>query len=204
MFNDPQNKCRTTLAPHAETLWTIPHRAWERYNALPDRRALAAQPRARANVVWAYMLDEANEHLARLPDVRVIDAYQSPTFLIAGEVHVRFKLLDAHGRSRNFPTQRAKLYNENLPLEGISPSAIRVDVGYRLNDLQTSIAAIEVSHRAGAKIAWRFSLDQPAAAMVIPIQPTLDSEVEYVPVVRPRWTEKEKGVIRLLQATDDE
>ena len=204
MFNDPENRCRTILAPYAETLWQIPHSAWERYNALPDRAPLAAQPRTRANVVWAYMQDEANQYLSALPDVRVVDAYQSRTFLIADEVHVRFKLLDAQGRSRNFQTARARLYNENLPIDGISPSAIRVDVGYRLNDLQTAIAAIEVAHRAGEKIAWRFSLDQPTEAMVIPIQPTLDAEVEYVPVVRPRRTEIEPRVIRLMQATDDE
>lgn len=204
MFDDPENKCRMVLAPYAEALWRIPHRAWERYDALPDRAPLAAQPRVRANVVWAYMQAEANEHLASLPGIRPIDAYESRTYLIDDEVLVRFKLLDADGRSRNFQTKRARLYNLAYPIEGISASALRVDVGYRLNALQTAISAIEVSHRAGNKVAWRFSLDQPAEAIVIPIQPTLDTDMPYVPVVRPKRAENEARVLKLLQATDDE
>lgn len=203
MFDDPENMCRTILAPYAEILWNIPHRAWDRFNALPDRAPLAAQPRVRANVVWAYMQEEATEHLLARPGVKPIDAFETRTFLIADEVLVRFKLLDADGRSRNYQTRRARLYNLNYPIKGIAPSAIRVDVGYRLNELQTAIAAIEVSHRSGKHIAWRFSLDQPAEAIVIPIQPTLDATAEYVPVVRPRRVDSEKGVIKLLQATDD-
>lgn len=96
-----------------------------------------------------------------------------------------------------------RIWNKILAV-GISPSAIRVDVGYRLNELQTAIAAIEVSHRAGRSVAWRFSLDQPAGAIVIPIQPTLDTAVEYIPIVRPRRANGEAGVIKLFQATDDE
>ena len=203
MFDDPENLCRAILAPHAETLWRIPHRAWERYNAIPDKAPLAAQPRVRANIVWAYMQEEANEHLLGAGGVRPIDAFDSRTYLIDDQVLVRFKLLDADGRSSNFQTKRARLYNLNYPIEGISPSAMRVDVGYRLNELQSAIAGIEVSHRAGKKVAWRFSLDQPAEAIVIPIQPTLDVEVEYVPVVRPRRPANDEGVIKLFQGTDD-
>lgn len=204
MFDDPENKCRTILAPHAETLWGIPHRAWDRFNALPDRAPLASQPRVRANIVWAYMQDEANEHLVALCDVKPIDAFESRTFLIQDEVLVRFKLLDAKGRSRNYQTHRARLYNQNYPIEGIAPSAIRVDIGYKLNDLQTAIAAIEVSRRAGKSVAWRFSLDQPAEAIVIPIQPTLDVAAAYTPIVRPRRADGEMGMIKLFQATRDE
>lgn len=203
MFDDPENRCRAILAPYAEILWRIPHRAWDRFDALPDRAPIAAQPRARANVVWSYMLAEANEHLLGLPGVKPIDAYETRSYLVEDEVLVRFKLLDAEGRSSNFPTRRAQPYNLNYPIEGISPSALRVDVGYKLNELQTAISGIEVSHRAGSKVAWRFSLDQPAEAIVLPIQPALDVAVEYVPVVRPRRDENEVGMIKLFQASDD-
>lgn len=203
MFDDPENKCRKILAPYSETLWAIPHRAWDRLNAVPDRAPFVSQPRVRANVVWAYMQDEANEHLLAMSGVKPIDAFESRTFLIEDEVLVRFKLLDADGRSRNYQTRRARLYNENYPIEGIAPSAIRVDVGYKLNELQSEIAAIEVSHRSGNKIAWRFSLDQPAEAIVIPIQPTLDAAAEYTPIVRRRQPDGETGVIKLFQATDE-
>jgi hypothetical protein len=149
------------------------------------------------------MQTEANEHLVMLPAVKPIDAFDSRTFLIEDEVLVRFKLLDADGRSRNFQTRRAHLYNLNYPIEGISPSAIRVDVGYKLNALQTAIAAIDVSHRAGKNVAWRFSLDQPAEAIVIPIQPTLDAAAEYNPVVRPRRADGETATLKLFQTADD-
>jgi hypothetical protein len=204
VFDDPENTCRTILAPYAETLWRIPHSAWDRFDALPDRAPLVAQPRVRANVVWAYMLDEANEHLVAMEGVKPIDAHGTRTFLIEDDVLVRFKLLDADGRSRNYPTRRARNYNLNYPIEGISPSAIRVDLGYKLNELQTAVSAIEVSHRAGHRVAWRFSLDQPAEAIVFPIQPTLDATPDYVPVVRPRRSDSQQNVIKLFQATDDE
>jgi hypothetical protein len=205
LFDDPETQCRQVLASFAPVMARIPRTAWKRFLAFPDsdRFALSKLPIQRANVINALMHDEAQLNLVPLDGVKVIPNVNTPGYLVSDEVFVRFKALDQDGLSRNYPTQRSLAFNANESLEGIPATALRVDCGYQLNELQTEIKAVLVVHRSGAHAAWSFSIDAPADVIVLPIQRPLDEGLEEIPAIRGRGEHAKIKTLK-LQATDDE
>jgi hypothetical protein len=203
MFNDLETRCRQVLAPHAAILAQVPRAAWKRFMQQPDadRLALSVLPIQRANYVSAMMIDEARTRLVGRPGVREVPNSHCVGFLIDDEVFLRLKHLDAEGLSSNYPTPRAQRFNANLALDGIPPQAIRLDVGYQLNDLQTEVANVLVVRRRRKKVQWSFSLDARPEVVVLPIQRPLDEEVAAVPAIRARNAATDEQAKRL--GTDD-
>lgn len=203
VFDDPETRCRTVLAPYASILWRIPHVAWARLATIPDRAVFSAT--TRANVVSSFMIDAARELLLPVGRVAEIPNHVSTVFMVEDEVVVRFKHLDNDGFSHNYPTDRAQRYNSCVAtLPGISASAMRVDLGYKLNTLETAIDSVLVSRRSGQRIQWSYELT-PEGASTLPIQIPLDATAAEIPVrVRRRVQPDELNILKFRQGTDAE
>ena len=182
IFRDVEAICRRVIAPYAETLAEIPRNAWQRF-LLDSERLAYSQKTVRANVVWGLMIDEADRLLLPMPGVQPIDVYNFRSYLLAvdgDDVLVRFKKLDEDGLSRNFQTYRAQRYNGQLPIREISPAAIRLDVGYQLNELETTITNVIATHRNGDRPVFSIDLDQTPAVIALPVQWSFDDEAAAV------------------------
>src|SRR6266576_1923060 len=111
--------CRRVLEPFHDRLFTVASNAWDRYMLIPAeaRVALARWKRARANAVWAFMMDAAQVLFENDPAVRSRLAFDTLTFEFCNTVLVRFKKMDAEGLSSNYPTARAESYNNSGQFE---------------------------------------------------------------------------------------
>lgn len=204
MFDDLETKCRRILAPYAPTLAQIPRAAWDRFLQIPDRLALS-DPSPRATIVNAYMIDEANAALLSLPNVLPVPNHRSTVYLIEDQIVVRFKYIDDDRLSKNYPTRRALDFNNPQgSLRGIPASAVRVDIGYQLNDVATLIDSVLVVRRSKKKVQFSFSLDSSPAVIAMPEQFTLDANDQPLPMIRARGEAADAANATERQATDDE
>jgi hypothetical protein len=204
VFDESETLVRTVLAPYAPVLYEIPHAAWTRLQLQEDRTSYSAT--TRANVVSSFMLERARELLVPM-GVRELDNHVSSIFLIEDQVVIRFKHLDSDGLSQNYQTPRAQMYNSpELTLPGIPAAALRVDVGYRLNVIETAIANVMVTHRSRKRVQWAYELLETGAGTV-PVQLPLDQPAAaevVLPRVRRRADGDAKKILKFRQATDDE
>ena len=180
-----KDDARSILEPYHRELWEIWHTAWKRWLKLPDR-AVLNHDRVRANIVWAFAIDEATSRFDETEEIRINDAHATKTFEIEDKLLFRFKKMDQKGISRNYPTQRAIFFSNQLELPGIPYGLGRVDIGYVLNDIKTSIVEILVSYRAGA---WKYEILPPATATVVPLIPKASLSRSPLSRVRPRKRE---------------
>ena len=133
------------------------HEAWDDWMA-SDYVSVWRCKRSRANFVWEQIIDRAFTNLANHDAVHVIDGQETMKFLVRGEVLFRFKKADEIGRTSNVSTQLALAFHDHdQDLFGL-PEVQRVEVVYKLNELETAIHDICVVARNGARVAWEFSL----------------------------------------------
>lgn len=183
---------RRAFAPLAPVLAEIPRRAWDRFLALPDAVPLA-EPRTRANIVSSFMVDEAIHRLLPLPNVQPIPNHTGTLFLIDDHYVVRFKYVDEKGLSSNYPTDRALDFNDpQASLDGIPAKAIRLDCGYKLNDVETQVTEVCLVRRSKKRVLFSIQLDQAPAVVALPIQLTLDAEAP-APAIRARGSRNQKN-----------
>lgn len=165
---ETQKQVEAALSPLEPILNHIVYAAWRRYRTLPDEHRVQ-KARTRANLVWDYMIAEAEQALASTPGVRIVSQPLTTWFLVGDYVTFRFKKGDMRGYSNNVPTQQALLYHDpnQEPHQGeLFPSAVRVDVAYVLDPTETEVADILVVARNRNRIAWRYSIYNPVASVV--------------------------------------
>jgi hypothetical protein len=207
VFDDPEAQCRKILAPYASLIHQIPIAAWERYAALPELDRSMWSSTARANVISSYMVSSAKELLGQISEVRAIDNHVSSIFLVQDRVVLRFKKLDRSLLSSNYQTPRAIEYNDTgLHLPGIGVPALRVDIGYRLNVVETNIDAVFVVRRKRKRVLWAFDLARLVAGDVLPEQMPLEvaPAAEVLPRVRRRAQSDEAKILPFKNASSND
>lgn len=198
--------CQGILEPHHSRLRFVVDEAFRRFNEIPDHLRLALMnPIARPTAVWSYMMQVAVETFTGVEGVLPIKSYNTTNYLFANEVLVRFKQLDETGLSRNYPTPRAVAFNTpQLDLPDISSSALRVDVGYNLNPVQTEIERVLVSHRSGDELVWCYELrpsEKGTVPLPFPVAPAVPPAERWVARSEEGHHDKDD---QHKQATDDE
>ncbi len=144
--------------------------------------------RSRAGFVWEQMIERAHSEFALEVGVRILDGYETFSFLVNDRVLFRFKKADESGMTSNYPTQLAlALHEHEQDLFGL-PEVVRVEVAYTLNALETEIADVIVVGRDGKTVVWTYSL-MDAADGVIPL-----------PMPAPAGDPEEKSARRLVKA----
>lgn len=198
-FDTSITACRTLLTPYHAELRAIVLNSWRTLMSIPDlqRMPLERIKRARAAVQHAYEMDEIDKVFADDPDVKVHEAFESKVVELRGQIAVRFKKVNADGRSSNIPTKRSMDFNDGTQYEFFDEmwsAPIRVDCGYELDPLEQSIAAVWIVRRAGERVDWRYEIPDPAATAVIPFTEPAQTKGGGARVIaRPAKVEVEKS-----------
>ncbi|MBC6436850.1 MAG: hypothetical protein GDA52_01635 [Rhodobacteraceae bacterium] len=148
--------------------------------------------RGRANFVWEQFVNRARTALQDHDAVRVINGQETVRFLVQDTVLFRFKKADTAGRSSNIPTQMELAFHDHeQDLLGL-PGEQRVEVVYKLNQLETQIDDICVVARNGNRIAWGYSLMEAGAAVVpLPMQAP-NPERPAAAIVKPKVAQDDR------------
>jgi hypothetical protein len=67
---------------------------------------------------------------------------------------LRFKKVDAAGRHQNYQTAQQRDFDDQLPLPGLPPRAVRLTSGYQLDASGQSIERIIIARPIGRSIMW--------------------------------------------------
>jgi hypothetical protein len=149
------------VAPHAERLYQIGAAPFPLFQSTYPNVALHSS-RTRANILYDLMVIEARKEFDGVKNTRIIDAPMGVTLIeIDEKVLIRCKKLDDEGLPSNYPTERAKDYDDGDDLPGIPPAPQRLTLGYRLNRLQTAVRDVLISNTTGGRFLYDIILDEP-------------------------------------------
>lgn len=162
MATPDQGRVRQIIEPRKARLASVVLSSWDRWMLNPDRPLLYR--RCRAGLVHNYMMLDAIPNLPDDPAIHCIERHESALFLLEDELLIRFKKGDEKGLSRNIGTQFVLAFND--PDEPIKlfdfPDIQRVDIAYRLNDLETKVRDILVVARKDDEVLWSFPIYEAA------------------------------------------
>lgn len=141
--------------------------AWNVWLATPLRTVFCN--RTRANMVWDIATKALEETLDPLPNIHVNRSANTCIFMIGQQLAFRFKKADEKGVSSNYPTAMALAFHDpEQRVLGI-PEAVKTEIIYVLNKLETEINHIKLVRRDGASVAWTHSVYERHTAPVISI-----------------------------------
>jgi len=107
-----------------------------------------------------------------------------------------FKHVDGRLIPANYRTPGAIAFNQQLPLTGI-PKGPRLVIGYRLNLLETELAAVHVIYLVGDEVMWDYEIGKDGGTVV-----ELFPETPQGPRVTPKRPPKESPKHRPKKADD--
>jgi len=114
------------------------------------------------------MVDEARREFRGVRGVEVLDPPSGVTLLVIGDkVCIRFKKLDEEGLPRNYPTASARDWENGEDLPGIPSALQRLSLGYRLNQLQTSVKDVLISNTQAGRLLYDIILEEPSDGVIL-------------------------------------
>jgi hypothetical protein len=127
-------------------------------------------PKTRAGMARDHMVNLALQRLVPL-GIHPVDGGGMRLFRVARALLLRFKKLNKGGKSNNYPTKQAMLYNEQLPLLSV-PHLPRLDIGYTLDKLG-NLDRTMIACRNGEHVAWSYDIPHAASSLIpIPLIPS--------------------------------
>jgi hypothetical protein len=159
-----EQAARALFQPIQHELCTMIFRAWTEIH----ESDLHFKSRSRASLMWDETLFHANIAWCDSEHVYHIEVKKSQTahYWLTPNTFFRIKKGDAHGYTRNYPTQAA--WEFHLPQSELFDKANRLEVTYVLTADETSIADIAVVHRQCDAIDFRFSILEAANVEQLP------------------------------------
>jgi hypothetical protein len=169
------------LSPYYNAIIGFFFGAWADWNKLPLKVRTQLTPRARANLIYDFILHRARAHFNKLGDdnVRLIEKNRLFMFGVRGQVLFRFKKLDRSGKYKNIPTKQQISLSLQQDLPGVPGKCALVVIGYQLNKLETEIQTILVTYSNGVQETWDYQLDTDHGDQ--------DQNVIPIPRVGPRY-----------------
>jgi hypothetical protein len=140
--------------------------AWRDWENLDPAMRVRLSPRARANLIYDFVLFRAREYFASSREVEILERRGLFLFGVAGKVLLRFKKLDKRLRHSNIPTRQQIELSLQRELPGMPPRAVSLIVGYQLDLTQTSIAAMFITYPNGRRIAWAYELPETVSSNI--------------------------------------
>lgn len=141
--------------------------AWSTWLETPNKRYFCA--RTRANIIWDIATRTLEEKLDPLPNIHVNRSSNTCMFMIGQQLTFRFKKADENGVSSNYPTPMALAFHDpDQYVLGI-PEAVKTEIVYVLNKLETEISTIKLVRRNGDTVAWSHPIYDRNLASVIAI-----------------------------------
>jgi len=137
---------------------------WARRTAHPDHLRFRRKT-TRAELVWEATVDKAVELFAGDSGVRVVEHYDTISFIFDGHVLLRFKKADVKLKTSNIPTLLAEMFHEHeadlFGYHGLQ----RVEAVYVLEAFEREIAWAGIVARDNNAVLWHFELAPAVEAM---------------------------------------
>ncbi|VVN10854.1 hypothetical protein [Pseudomonas fluorescens] len=141
--------------------------AWSTWLETPNKRYFCA--RTRANIIWDIATRTLEEKLDPLPNIHVNRSSNTCMFMIGQQLTFRFKKADENGVSSNYPTPMALAFHDPEQYVLGIPEAVKTEIVYALNKLETEISTIKLVRRNGDTVAWSHPIYDRNLANVIAI-----------------------------------
>ncbi|MEE3507778.1 MULTISPECIES: hypothetical protein [unclassified Pseudomonas] len=153
--------------------------AWSTWLETPNKKYFCA--RTRANMIWDIATRTLEEKLDPLPSIHVNRSSNTCMFMIGQQLTFRFKKADENGVSSNYPTPMALAFHDPEQYVLGIPEAVKTEIVYVLNKLETEISTIKLVRRNGDTVAWSHPIYDRNLAKVFAINTT-----EHTQKVTPR------------------
>jgi hypothetical protein len=135
--------------------------------------------RAQANCTYAHMVAAADRRFINRAGIRSLEIRGLKLWLFEhASVVVRFKKMDEDGRSRNYPTRQARLFDAQLELPSLPPKPLRLTVGYLLDATGVEFIRTQIARPDGRDALW--------CGAVIPREDRTAGECIWIDVTRQR------------------
>ena len=157
----------TVIEPHSEQLYRVGSEPFARYIQEYPNLALHS-PRTRANIVWDLMIDQVQREFRGVRNTEIIMRPSGIVLLaIADKVCFRCKKLDEDGLPSNYPTSAALSWDRDEDLPGIPSALERLSLGYKLNNLQTAVRAVQITSTFYGRYQYGITLEEPSEGLLL-------------------------------------
>lgn len=157
----------TLIEPYSEPLYRVGSEPFARYLGEYPNLALHS-PRTRANIVWDLMIDQVQQEFRGLRNTEILPGPSGTILLaIADKVCFRCKKLDDDGMPSNYPTAAAQRWDTDEDLPGIPSALERLSLGYKLNNLQTGVLAVQITSTFYGRYQYGITLEEPAEGLLL-------------------------------------
>jgi hypothetical protein len=155
MDEDDLSRCMGLISPVLAGLhddWRAAHELYqERYPA----EVLAEHDEATAaSCVRSHMLMAVKRRFDGVDGCHVLDLHGLKVLNYRDLAVLRFKKVDAAGRHHNYQTDQQKDFDDQLPLPGLPPAAVRLTSGYQLDLSGQEIERIIIARPLHKSIMW--------------------------------------------------
>lgn len=142
------------VEPLIDDIDQIPRIGFSKYRAYPPDILIEHDPRAGAACTYAHMVAEAERRWLDRRGIVPKDVRGLKVWLIEDYAVLRWKRMDADGRSRSYPTWQEQDFDLGLPLPGLPPPAIRLTAGYLADPTQTQYVRTQIARPRGKRGEW--------------------------------------------------
>lgn len=196
MSEKEQERVASILNDFHARLRGVVEKAWQEWEAFPQRAILVFPKRFRANFIFDAIARLSIQEFGGDPDVQVFPKKQTVHFLIRNQVYLRFKKGNAKGVGSNIETQAVlDFIDPQRSIPGLLPDVFRIEICWQPNDLGTRLSDVAVVSRDFDKRRWAYSLPNGAkkeTAPVVPLRPRTPLSTGAPPVVTPKRRKDDK------------
>lgn len=162
-----ENRVKAILDDFHSRLRRVVDDAWAEWLEFP-RAKLVFLARARAVLVFDYIVRRALAEFEGDPNIRTVVKKQTIQFLFKDRVLLRFKKGNAKGVGSNIRTQAVlDFIDPNREIPGLVPEIMKVELCYTLDDLGINLDEVEVVARDQTSRRWAYPLEPGAPSAVI-------------------------------------
>lgn len=160
-FEAQQATAMAVLEPHFATLTDIYQSAVNLYNDGTSARIRAEHDsRAALNSIYSLVWKGYEREFGETSGLHLLNMRGLKVLNIADKVVVRAKRVDANGLHVNNRTEQQRLFDKQLPLEGLPPEAVRLVIGYELDPAYSTVDRVIVRQTMGAWVSQIVAADE--------------------------------------------
>jgi hypothetical protein len=174
-----QEDAQQALSAFEPRLAECAHGAMISWMKIPAGLRAAMSPnRTFANVLWSLFRHEAFLEFGGEDGVTLSEKYGTLSLIFSNAVMLRFKHLDARGRTSNFPTQTSLAFYNQIEIPGISAALPRLQLCWREDPMRVGLITLDVAMKVGSVVAWRYPILDEGGVASHPIRANQPKPIE--------------------------
>ena len=163
-----ENAVRRCLEPRHPIIYDAVTGGWADCRAMPQI-GWWRRKGTRAAMVWEGTVERAIQSFVDDEGVRVVNHFDTRSFLVDDTVLFRFKKGDVRLFSRNYPTQLALAFHDHRDDDLFGYGGLmRVEVVHTLNPRETEIESVVIIARDRRRVFWWYNIGGETRGRVLP------------------------------------